>query len=139
MVRGICLQQNELDHLSYEEGGKIRLEYFVNERTGMPPSDYSDWQWQQDFKRIKSIINPSQFKKMNIIPEPVNVNGTYYGKTQYQYYCEFINDILSNIRRGKTDYCFYIYQVSELLKYEHDRLQAQWLPEEKCFKLWLNK
>lgn len=34
---------------------------------------------------------------------------------------------------------FYIYQIAELLKYEHDGLQAVWLEEERCFKLSLNK
>lgn len=109
----------------------------VNEKTGKPPKEYSDLQWQQDFKRIKDKVQPSHSKKMRVIPEPTNFTGTYHGKTQYQYYCDFINDILSNIRSGGTDYCFYIYQISELLKYEHDRLQAEWLPEERCFKLCL--
>ena len=122
----------------FEKGGKIWLET-INERTGKPPKNYSDLQWQQDFSRIREMVQPSSLKKMNVIQEPHNFVGTYHGNTQYQYYCDFINDILSNIRRGEVDYCFYIYQISELLKYEHDRLQAELLPNDGCFKLSLNK
>jgi hypothetical protein len=62
--------------------------------------------------------------------------GSYHGKTQYQQYCSFINNILRNIRRGEIDYCFYIYQVAELLKYE-ERLKVVWLQPEGCFRLSL--
>ena len=111
----------------------------INERTKKPPKDYSDSQWQQDFLRIREIIRPSSLNKMNVVAEPHNFARTYHGKTQYQYYCDFINNILSNLRRGKVDYCFYVYQISELLKYEHDTLQTEWLPSDGCFKLSLYK
>lgn len=111
----------------------------INEKTGRPPKDYTDSQWQQDLIRIRAVVQPSSFKKMRVIPKPRNFVGTYHGKTQYQCYCDFINDVLNSIRRGKPDYCYYIYQIAELLKYEHDRLQAVWLEEERCFELSLNK
>lgn len=62
--------------------------------------------------------------------------GSYHGKTQYQQYCSFINNILRAIRRGEIDYCFYIYQIQDLLKYE-ERLKAVWLQSEGCFRLSL--
>lgn len=111
----------------------------VNEKTGRPPKGYTNSQWQQDLIRIRKVVQPSPSNKMKIIPEPRNFQGTYHGKTQYQCYCGFINDILSDIRKGKSCYCYYIYQVAELLKYEYDGLQAAWLEEERCFKLSLNK
>ena len=89
----------------------------VNEKTGKPPKEYSDSQWQHDFQFIKDKIKPSRFKRMKIIPESVSSYYSYHGKTQYQCYCTFINDILDNIRNGGIDYCFFIYQISELLKY----------------------
>ena len=91
------------------------------------------------FNSYQSSGSTIIIKKMRVIPEPRNFVGTYHGKTQYQCYCDFINDVLNSIRRGKPDYCYYIYQIAELLKYEHDRLQAVWLEEERCFKLSLNK
>lgn len=111
----------------------------INEKTGRPPKDYTNSQWQQDFIHIRAVVQPSLFKKMKVIPETRNSIDTYHGKTQYQYYCDSINDILYNIRKGEPDYCYYIYQIAELLKYEYDRLQAVWLEKEHCFKLSLNK
>lgn len=108
----------------------------VLEKTGKQPSDYTNEQWQHDFELLKSKIKQSQFSQMTVIPElPYSPDRTYHGKTQYQYYCDFINDILSNIRKGGIDYCFYIYQVAELLKYEYDNLQVRYLEKEKCFRL----
>ena len=34
------------------------------------------------------------------------------------YYCNFINSILRNIRKFECDYCYHIYQVVELLRFE---------------------
>ena len=48
-------------------------------------------------------------------------DAVVYKPTHDQYYRIFINDILSNIRSGGTDYCFKWYQVKELL-----RFHAKW-------------
>lgn len=110
----------------------------VTETTGRPPENYTDLQWQQDFIRIKESINPSSLRKMKFSRDPNNPNYTYHGKTQYQYYCSFINNILSTIRNGESDYCYCIYQVAELLKYEHDKLKTKWLEDCSCFELSLS-
>lgn len=109
----------------------------ISKKTGKPSKNYTNSQWQEDFSRIKSEVNPSTSKIMKIIPEHYNHNNTYHGMTQYQYYCGFINDILRHIRKGKSDYCYCVYQIAELLKYEHDRLKADWLEDELCFKVKL--
>lgn len=109
----------------------------INEKTGRPPKDYTNSQWQQDFIHIRAVVQPLSAKKIKVVPDSRNFRGTYHGKTQYQCYCGFINDVLNNIRRGKPDYCYYIYQIAELLKYEHDRLQAEWLEKYRCFKISL--
>lgn len=95
------------------------------EKTGSPPSDYTNEQWQRDLAELRIRIIPSMVK--NMPDEP----------TGDQIYCEFINSILFNLRRGNIDYCFYIYHIADLLKYEHDRLQALWLEKERCFRLSL--
>lgn len=118
------------------KGVKYSLEN-INEKTGRPPRCYSDSQWQKDFVEIKLSVQPSSEKKMRAIRESNNITGTYHGKFQYQYYCDLINDILYNIRHGETDYCYYIYQISDLLKYEYDRLQVEWLSDDECFKVSL--
>ena len=111
----------------------------INEKTGRPPKDYTDSQWQQDLIRIRAVVQPSSFKRIKTVPDKCESTSTYHGKTQYQYYCDSINDILSNLRAGNLDYCYYIYQIAELLKYEYKNLQAVWLQEDRCFELSLNK
>lgn len=49
-------------------------------------------------------------------------------------YANYINDILDNVRAGQSDYCFYVYQVADLLRYEHN-LCVDWSEREECFKV----
>lgn len=126
----------------YFTSGIFERRYFtivsLLEKTGKPTSDYTNEQWKHDFELLKSRIKQSQFRQMTVIPESsYSPDRTYHGKTQYQCYCDFINDILSNIRKGEIDYCFYIYQIAELLKYERDDLQVRYLEKERCFRLSL--
>lgn len=102
------------------------------------PNGYTNEQWQLDFEKLRSRAVPSDNGRM-IVPREVSRSQyqEYHGDTQYQYYCRFINDILSSIRRGRVDYCFYIYQIAELLRFERERLQATWLEKERCFRLSL--
>lgn len=54
------------------------------------------------------------------------VHGGCYGlyndkiPTTYEYYRKFINDVLHTIRGGKSDYCYELYQIKELLRFEPD-------------------
>ena len=104
--------------------------------TDRPPKDYTNQQWQSDFEILKQFVIPSQESEMRIIRD-TSLYGSYHGKTQYQNYCSFINNILKNIRGGEVDYCFYIYQITDLLKYEQERLEVQWLQSERCFRVSL--
>lgn len=100
-----------------------------------PPKDYTSEQWLSDFEELKSKVKQAQEREMRVMPD-VSLYGSYHGKTQYQQYCSFINNILRTIRRGGIDYCFYIYQIQDLLKYE-ERLKVIWLQSEGCFRLSL--
>ena len=104
--------------------------------TDRPPKDYTNQQWQSDFEILKQFVTPAQENEMRIIRD-TSLYGSYHGKTQYQNYCSFINNILKNIRSGEVDYCFYIYQIADLLKYEQERLEVQWLQSERCFRVSL--
>lgn len=122
------------------KGGEKWLDKFtITAKSDKLLAGYSDSQWKKDFKILKDSIKPSSSDKLNVTPECYSLSGEYHGKTQYQYYRDMINDILNNIRHGETDYCYYIYQVAELLKYEHDRLCADWLPNDRCFKLYIKR
>lgn len=115
---------------------------------GKPDKNMTDDEWQQYFSAMKLLTTQSKQKYMkSTFPEMI-VNGqveqsTYCGDTEYMYYCEFINSVLSAIRGNSSeppqhDYCFFIYQIADLLRYEHDRLIVCYKPEYRCFEVWLN-
>lgn len=107
------------------------------------PKEMTDNEWQKYFSILKLVIHQSSEKRMKY-SYSVLVNGhydnsyfIYSGDTQWQTYCKFINSVLVAIRNGEPDYCYHIYQISDLLRFEHDRLRAVWLPEYQCFEVSL--
>ena len=103
----------------------------------------TDEEWQDVFKYLKCRVQPSKYKRMKT-DHPIFVNGyrdnTYFeycGETQWQHYCQFINDVLRTIRKGEIDFCYHIYQIEDLLRFEHDRLIATWNQECQCFFVYL--
>lgn len=62
---------------------------------------------------------------------------TQYNLIPDRSYADFINDILFEIRRGGTEYCFYVFQVMDLLRFEYDTLNVEWLTNERCFRVSL--
>ena len=117
----------------------------INLSADRPPIDMTDDQWQDYFSRMKLLVTPSKDKKLKYKNISMTINGTtidssssYCGETQWYYYCQTINSILDSIRHKERDYCYNIYQVSDLLRFEHDRLVTRWLPEDRCIEVWLN-
>ena len=110
-----------------------------------PDKDMTDKEWQEYFRIMKTLTHQVKEKRMSCRTSPILINGysdnqfTYQGDTQWIKYKEFINSILFAIRHGECDYCFYIYHIAELLRYEHDNLRTKWLPDDNCFQVWLNK
>lgn len=110
-----------------------------------PDKDMTDKEWQEYFGIMKTLTHQVKEKRMSCRTSPILINGysdnqfTYQGDTQWIKYKEFINSILFAIRHGECDYCFYIYHIAELLRYEHDNLRTKWLPDDNCFQVWLNK
>ena len=90
--------------------------------------DMTDAEWQQFFTQMKVDIKPTGIEYMAI---PENEQQDVTCDFQYE---QFINDILDAIRQGEIDYCYYIFQIRDLLMYE-PRLKAQWLQEGECFEL----
>lgn len=84
-------------------------------------------EWLAYFEQMKNETEPSGLAYM-----PVD---------QYRPddYAGFINDILNYIRAGREEYCFKLGHIEDLLKYEHERLVAVWLPDDQCFKVSLRK
>ena len=124
--------------MKIEELQKIKL------NAKRPNKNMTDESWQIYFAAMKLLTLPSNKRKMSCKDSPILINSysydmiTEYNETQWRRYKEFINGILYTIRHGQCDYCFYIYHIAELLKYEHDNLRTKWLPEDNCFKVWLD-
>jgi len=97
----------------------------------------TDSEWQDYFARMKMLVKPTNEKQMNLCPfHSIYEDGVYKGDTQAIRYKQFINGILKAMRSGEVDYAFYIFQISDLLRYEPN-LKAQWLPNSECFKVSL--
>ena len=115
----------------------------VDLNAGCPPESMEDSQWQEYFGAMRLLVVPYGEKKMKtngveFIENGISVNGRKsVRESQWYYYCQFINSILSSIRKGQTDFCFNIYHITELLKFERDRLRTRWIRENRCFEVWL--
>lgn len=97
----------------------------------------TDAEWQDYFARMKIIVVPAKTKNMQgSYSARLKEGEAYQGDTQAYRYKQFINSILKTIRSGEADYAFYIFQISDLLRYEPN-LKAQWLPNSECFKVSL--
>lgn len=111
-----------------------------------PPEHWTDTEWQEYYKVMYSNTQQSSQWTMKKRKCYTTVNGrnideqsSYCGDTQYEKYCDFINDMLKTIRQGLVDYCYYIYQVADLLRFEHENLRTEYMQEEECFKVWLEQ
>lgn len=123
---------------------------FCSLSAGRPNPNMTDAQWQQYFSVMKLLIKPSKTRKMkctaaNMVINGCNMDGKieYKGDTSYMNYCKYINSVLSTIRGEHSDvprhdYCYFIYQIADLLKYEHDRLRTKYMSENECFEVWLD-
>ena len=105
--------------------------------SGRPAAQLTDQAWQILFESFRSTTISSSDRKMRKSWNEGKHSGEFYGVPNYQYYVLTINDILRNIRSGGSDYCYYTYQICDLLKFEKSRLRSQYLPEEKCWIVWL--
>jgi hypothetical protein len=123
------------------------LQEIKHEITSKKPIRYlSDGEWQEKFKLIKILVSPSVVNKQitgrftrELGSWNKELNGAYDGATNWMRYCHYINDVLKQIRNGKRDYCYYTYQICDLLRFEHDGLKTKYNLDGKYIEVWLNK
>lgn len=115
----------------------MKLEELIKLDTtkGKPDKDMTDKEWQQYFSFLRLQTKPTKARRLYAHAK----DSDYYGRTLWATYCDFINDVLRNIRSGKHDYCFYIYQITDLLKFEQSKLRTKWHQASKCFEVWLDE
>lgn len=129
-------------NMTLEELKELKL---ISNTNGRPTSSMTDEKWQKELNLRKMFITPcpKEIKKMKgkYTKESGMWNeetmGTYYGCTNWQSYCSYINDVLSNIRTGQVDYCYYIFQILDLLKFHHNDLKTKYC--DGYWEVWLER
>lgn len=133
-------EMKKYQSMTLEELREMKL---VSNTNGRPSSTLTDEKWQKEFNIRKLFVKPSPLKKMQGKYSKESgmwneeTQGEYDGVTNWQSYCSYINDILSNIRAGQVDYCYYIYQIMDLLKFHHNDLRTKYC--DGYWKVWLER
>jgi hypothetical protein len=109
----------------------------------------TDEEWQEKFELMKLHIKPVKDKRLTrrsrnpyIIGRRWTLTDNESCDTSDARYTNFINDVLKQIRskRGKKDFCYHVYQICDLLKFE-PMLNTRLVPDGKhtYIEVWLDK
>ena len=139
-------KENEMEekykNMTLEELKEMKL---ISNTNGRPSSTLTNEKWQKEFNIRKMFITPypKNIKKLKGKHSKESgmwnedIQGTYYGCTNWQSYCSYINDVLSNIRSGQVDYCYYIYQILDIAKFHYDDLKTRYC--DGYWEVWLER
>lgn len=139
-------KKQELERYTKMTLEELRETKLISNSDDRPTSTLTDEKWQKEFEIRKRFVMPykdGNTKKLSgkYTKESGKWNeetcGEYLGCTNWQSYCTYINEILRNIRSGQIDYCYYIYQILDLLKFHHEDLRTKYM--DGYWKVWLTK
>lgn len=140
-------QKKEMKNYQSMTLEELREMKLVSNTNGRPSSTLTDDKWQKELNIRKLFVKPVNKgitklgQNMKHSKETGYWNeetmGTYHGTTNWQEYCSFINDVLRNIRAGQVDYCYYIYQIMDLLKFHYNNLRTRYC--DGYWEVWLEK
>ncbi len=139
-------KQKELEKYKNMTIEELREQKLISNTNGRPSSTLTDEKWQKEFTIRKLFITPYQEGTTKILKGKyskesgswtVETQGEYYGTTSWQSYCAYINDVLQNIRRGQIDYCYFIFQIQDLLKFHFDDLRTRY--RDGYWEVWLER
>ena len=139
-------KKQELERYTKMTLEKLKEIKLISNSDYRPTSTLTDEKWQKEFEIRKQFVQPYKdghakrlsgkyTKKSGKWNE--EIHGKYLGCTNWQSYCTYINDILCNIRSGQIDYCYYIYQILDLLKFHFEDLRTKYM--DGYWKVWLDK
>lgn len=138
-------KQKDYSSMTLEELRELRL---ISNTNGRPLSSLTDKKWQQEFE-IRKLLSPVKKKSAKRLTGRYSnyscvwneeTQGSYYGETNWQEYCSFINDVLKNIRNvGNIDYLYFIYQIDELLKFDFGENELKTKYYDGYWEVWLEK
>lgn len=137
-------EMKKYQSMTLEELREMKL---VSNTNGRPSSTLTDEKWQKEFNVRKLFVKPvskniKRFGRKNSFSEETGywneeTMGVYHGATNWQDYCSSINDVLSNIRAGQVDYCYFIYQIMDVLKFYYDTLKTKYC--DGYWEVWLER
>ena len=135
-------KEKKYKNMTLEELKEMKL---ISNTNGRPSATLTNEKWQKEFNIRKMFITPypKNIKKLKGKHSKESgmwnedTQGTYYGCTNWQSYCSYINDVLSNIRSGQVDYCYYIYQILDIAKFHYDDLRTRYC--DGYWEVWLER
>ena len=135
-------EEKKYKNMTLEE---LREMKFISNTNGRPSSTLTNEKWQKEFNVRKMFVTPypKNIKKLGrkFSRESGMWNdetmGTYHGVTGWQAYCNYINDVLNNIRSGQIDYCYFIFQIMDLLRFHYDDLRTKY--RDGYWEVWLER
>lgn len=139
-------KKRELDEYKKMTLEELREMKVISNSDERPASNLTDEKWQKEFEIRKLFVQPYKdghtkklFGKYTKESGRWNeeIRGEYLGCTNWQSYCTYLNDILRNIRSGQIDYCYYIYQILDLLKFHYGNLRTKYM--DGYWEVWLDK
>ena len=135
-------KEKKYKNMTLEELKEMKL---ISNTNGRPSATLTNEKWQKEFNIRKMFITPypKNIKKLKGKHSKESgmwnedTQGTYYGCTNWQSYCSYINDVLSNIRSGQVDYCYYIYQILDIAKFHYNDLKTRY--RDGYWEVWLER
>ena len=139
-------KENEMEekykNMTLEELKEMKL---ISNTNGRPSATLTNEKWQKEFNIRKMFITPypKNIKKLKGKHSKESgmwnedTQGTDYGCTNWQSYCSYINDVLTSIRSGQLDYCYYIYQILDIAKFHYNDLKTRYC--DGYWEVWLER
>jgi hypothetical protein len=140
-------KEKQYKQMTLEE---LRAMKIISNTNGRPSSTLTDEKWQKEFNVRKLFVKPispkSGIKKMRCAKNRYSIesgtwneelHGTYYGCTNWQQYCSYIDDVLKTIRSGQVDYCYYMNQIMDLLRFHYEDLRTRYC--DGYWEVWLER
>ena len=103
---------------------------------GMPSDKLTETDWNTMFNIIKLETHKAPEHRYSARTSVPRNSGDYddnvrdMSETQWFRYRQYINSVLSSIRSGDSDFCYYIYQIKDLLRFEPN-LKSRYLKNDK--------
>lgn len=135
-------QKKEMKNYQSMTLEELREMKLISNTNGRPSSTLTDEKWQKEFEIYRYLTVPTDKQRFGgkhsreLGMRSESAITEYKGATNWQQYCAFINDVLDSLRSGLHDYCYYIYQIQDLLKFYPNMLCSKYC--DGYWEVWLD-